>query len=155
VRRALRAVLRSGTAVAAAVACGTALAGQALEFRSVAEDGAVLYDAPSTRSKRLFVLSRQYPLEVIVSVEGFAKVRDAGGELAWIESRQLSTQRTVVVRAATADVRQSADDAAAVVFRVEREVVLELLEPGPGPWARVRHRDGQTGFVRTAAVWGM
>jgi hypothetical protein len=34
----------------------------AAEFRSIAENGTVMYDAPSVRSKKLFVASRFYPV---------------------------------------------------------------------------------------------
>jgi hypothetical protein len=37
---------------------------------------------------------------------------------------------------------------------VERGVLLELAEPVASSWIKVRHRDGPTGFVRTADVWG-
>jgi SH3-like domain-containing protein len=124
------------------------------EFRSVAPAAAVLYDAPSTKAKRLYVVSQGYPLEVVVAVEGWSKVRDAGGELAWIESRHLSEKRTVLVKVPLAQIRQSADESAPVVFQARESVVLELLESAPGGWLRVRHRDGQGGFVRATQVWG-
>jgi len=35
-------------------------------------------------------------------------------------------------------------------------VLLELVEAAPAPgWTRVRHRDGTTGYVRVAEVWGL
>jgi SH3-like domain-containing protein len=126
----------------------------ALEFRSVAENAAVLYDAPSAKAKKLFVVSRGYPVEVVVLVEGWVKVRDASGDLTWIESRHLSDKRTVMVRAPVAQVRQSADDAAPVVFQAQQSVILDLLEVHTGGWLRVGHRDGQSGFVKVSQVWG-
>ena len=55
-------------------------AAAALEFRSVGENPAILYDGPTTRSTRLYAVSRGYPLEVVVAVEGWVKVRDANGD---------------------------------------------------------------------------
>jgi SH3-like domain-containing protein len=114
----------------------------------------VLYDAPSLKARKLYVVSRGYPLEVVVVVEGWSKVRDAAGALSWIESRHLGDRRTVVVTAPRAQVRQAAAQDAPLVFEAERDVVLELLEPARGGWLRVRHRDGQTGYVSAAQVWG-
>ena len=48
---------------------------------------AVLYDAPSAKAKPLFVLGRDTPLEVIVPVEGWIKVRDSGGTIGWVEKK--------------------------------------------------------------------
>jgi SH3-like domain-containing protein len=113
----------------------------------------VLYDAPSIKAKKLYVVSHGYPVELVVTVEGWSKVRDANGELTWIESRRLAEKRTVLVKAPLAQVRESADDKAPVVFQAQQDVVLELIEVAGG-WLRVRHRDGQAGFLRTAQAWG-
>jgi SH3-like domain-containing protein len=84
----------------------------AAEFRSIADNAAVLYDAPSAKAKKLYVIGRSYPVEVVVVVEGWTKIRDAGGELTWIESKNLSAQRTVMIKVARADIRQAAADTA-------------------------------------------
>lgn len=114
-----------------------------------------MYDAPSKRAKPLYVIARDTPVEVIVGVEGWSKVRDASGAIAWMEKRTLSDKRTVIVSAARAEVRSKADDNAAPVFVAEKDVVLDLIEAAPPGWAKVRHRDGQTGYVRVIKVWGL
>ena len=135
---------------------GILLAGpaQALDFRSVVDASAILYDAPSARAKRLYVVGQYYPVEVIVSLESWAKVRDSSGQLAWIEKKHLSDKRTVMVTVPLADVRQAADGNAPLVFQAEQGVALELLEYGSAGWVKVRHRDGQTGYVKITQVWG-
>ncbi len=145
---------RAATALfAGLLACmGTPAAAQG--YRAVAENAAILYDAPSVKAKKLYVVNRGYPLEIAVAIEGWTKVRDAAGEFTWIESRLLTERRTVMIRPAAAPIRQSADDAAPVVFQARQNVILDLLEPGPTGWVRVRHQDGQTGFLRTAQAWG-
>jgi SH3-like domain-containing protein len=129
-----------------------ALAG---EFRSIGEIAAPMYDAPSIKANKLFLASRFYPVEVIVQVDNWTKVRDAAGDLSWVEKKSLSETRTVVIVAALSDVRQRADDGAPLVFQARRGVALEIVELGAGPWIRVRHRDGQTGYVRANQVWGL
>ncbi|MDP1634047.1 MAG: SH3 domain-containing protein, partial [Gallionellaceae bacterium] len=49
----------------------------------------------------------------------------------------------------------AADDKAALAFEAERDVVLELLEAVPGGWVKVKHRDGQSGFLKAPQVWGL
>jgi len=126
----------------------------ALDYRSVAEATA-LYDAPSQKAKPLFAIARGTPLELVVTVEGWVKVRDQKGDLAWIEKRLLAEKRTVIVRGDRAQVRALADDKAPLVFDAEKDVVLDLVEPAAAGWARVKHRDGQQGFVKAAQVWGL
>ena len=84
-------------------------------------------------------------------------MRDRAGDMAWIERRLVSDRRSVV-SVTRAQVRERADDGAPVVLEVAGEVLLELLEPAlpnAAGWARVRHRDGASGFVRVTQVWGI
>ncbi|MBL8377797.1 MAG: hypothetical protein JNM79_08015 [Burkholderiales bacterium] len=140
----------------AALACVPAVwAQKGLDFRSAGEV-AVLYDAPTQRGKKLYVAPRGMPFEVVVSIEGWLKVRDRAGDMAWIERKSVSESRSVVATVQAA-VRERADESAPVLFSVAPEVALELIEaPGAGAvWARVRHRDGTSGFVRVNQVWGL
>jgi SH3-like domain-containing protein len=127
----------------------------AAEFRSVGETAAVLYDAASLKTKKLHVLGSKYPVEIIVTVEGWSKVRDANGELSWIETRNLTTHRTVMVKAKIGEVRQSPDDKAPLVFQTEHDVLLDLVELTGSGWARVAHNDGQGGYIKLGALWGV
>ena len=127
----------------------------AAEFRSVADNAAVLYDAPSVRAKKLHILGRHYPVETVVVIGGWIKIRDATGELSWIEARSLSERRTVMIKVKLADIRQSANDAAPLAFQAEQNVLLDLVELTGTGWARVTHSDGQSGFIRLNQVWGV
>lgn len=127
----------------------------ALEFRSVSVPRAVFFDAPSAQAKKLFIVGQHYPVEVIVNLGEWIKVRDNSGALAWIEAKQLSGKRSVLVTAPQAEVHATADDTSRLVFRAEKDVVLQLLETGSSGWAKVRHRDGLTGYVQFSKVWGL
>jgi SH3-like domain-containing protein len=139
--------------------CGVLLAAStpagAADFRSIADNAAVLYDAPSAKSKKLYILGRNYPVEVVVAVEGWTKIRDAGGDLAWVENKNLSERRSVMVKVSLADVRQAADDKAPLAFQAEQNVLLDLVELTGTGWARVTHRDGQSGYIKLNQVWGV
>ena len=58
----------------------------AVDYRSVGVPAAILYDAPSQKGKKLYLIKAQTPVEVLVRLDGWVKVRDAEGSLAWIES---------------------------------------------------------------------
>jgi SH3-like domain-containing protein len=140
--------------LAAALALAAAASPAAAEFRSLAE-AAVLYDAPSAKAKKLYVAARGTPVDVITFDAGWAKVRDASGELTWVERKVLSETRTVVVSAPVADVRAQAAENAPLAFQAQSGVILELVEAGGTGWVRVRHRDGASGFVRIGQLWGV
>jgi SH3-like domain-containing protein len=127
----------------------------AADFRSIAENGTPMYDGPSVRAKKLFVASRYYPVEIVVNLDPWVKVRDPAGDLTWVEKKALSEKRTVVVTAPFADVRQSPGEQAALVFQAQQGVALEITEPQAGGWLKVRHADGQTGYLKIGQVWGL
>jgi len=125
------------------------------EFRSIAEDGTVMYDAPSVRARKLFVTSRYYPVEIVVNIDNWVKVRDLAGDLTWVEKKALSDKRTVTVVATLADIRQGSDDNTPLVFQAQQGVALELAELSASGWIKVRHADGQTGYIKISQVWGL
>jgi SH3-like domain-containing protein len=126
----------------------------ALEYRSVSESAAILYDAPSTKAQKLFLLSRGYPVEVVVVLEGWTKVRDDTGEFAWIETMRLSDRHTVMIKMAGAEARQNPNEDSPVVFTAEKGVFLELIGMAAG-WVKVRHADGAIGFIKVSQLWGV
>jgi SH3-like domain-containing protein len=127
----------------------------ALDFRSVAVPKAVLFDAPSSAAKKVLLLNQHYPVEVVVNLGEWLKVRDAEGSLNWVEAKQLSNKRTVLVKQNQVEIRQSADANAKVVATVDKEVLLELVDAKPNNgWLKVKHRDGLIGYLPIGVTWG-
>ncbi len=122
----------------------------AAEFRSVADPAVVLYDAPSLKAKPLYILGHDTPLEVIVPVEGWVKVKDVDGTFGWVEKKGLAERRMLIVRPPAAEVRASADEKAALVFRAEPGVLLELGRAGDLRRQRGGARVGQGEASRRA-----
>jgi SH3-like domain-containing protein len=134
---------------------GIAGAASAIEYRSVEVPAAILYDAPSQKGKKLYLIRAQTPVEVVVRLEGWFKVRDAEGTLAWVSARDLGERRTLVVTAPRAEIRQEDKAEAPVVVLLDKWVAVDLIEAASPGWAKVRHRDGITGFIRASQVWGL
>jgi SH3-like domain-containing protein len=139
--------------IALAAALAAPAPARAVEYRTV-EAPAVLYDTPSQKGVKLYVIRPNTPVEIVVSLEGWNKVRDADGALAWIEQKYLGRRRTVIVKSDWAAIRQKPDPAAPIVFEAERQVTLDYQETLPGGWVKVRHRDGQEGYAHGSQVWG-
>lgn len=126
----------------------------AVDFVSVSEKSAILYDAPSLKAKKKFVVNRYMPFEQVVSLDNWVKVRDSKGELSWVEKRVLSNKRYVFALSPLLDVHAEADADAKRLFQVRQQVALEYLEPTGTGWVKVRHPDGEVGYVRSTEVWG-
>lgn len=137
--------------------CLVGMAGSAwaLDYRSVGVPAAILYDSPSQMAKKLYLIKAQTPVEVVVRLDGWVKIRDVEGTLAWIESSQLNDRRTLVVTAPMAELHKADNDAAPVIAKLEKFVAVDLVEAASPGWVKVHHSDGLTGYIRSTQVWGL
>lgn len=135
-----------------AAACGLAWSA---EFREVASAAAVLYDGPSDRARKLFIVTRGTPLEVVAAVDRWIKVRDHAGDVLWIDRGDLATASRHVVANTLAAIRRAPQQNAQLVLQVERGVLLEVIDDADASgWLRVRHRGGSAGFIDVREIWG-
>lgn len=145
--------LKHGFAIACLLSASVGAA-HAVEYKSVGAAPAILYDTPSEKGRKLFVAPRGMPVEVVLTYGQWNKVKDVTGDLSWVSAKALSAKRNVVTSAVSARVRAAPDDNSPLVFTTDKGVLLELVEPLKSGWVRVRHQDGQAGFVRASEVWG-
>jgi len=144
---------RLATAALGCLFLAAAPAGAA-EFKSTLAP-AVTYDSPSERGRKVSIVLPGTPVEVIVGLDQWLKVRDVTGSINWIERSLLSDKRTVLVNVDTLSVRTDASATAPLSFQANRNVVLELVEGPRFGWIKVRHQDGDTGYARAVEVWGL
>lgn len=133
---------------------GGANVANAVDFVSVRDSSAILYDAPSTKAQKQFVVNRYMPFEQVVTLHSWVKVRDRSGKLYWVEKRVLSNDRYVFALLPLVDVRAGPDDSSARVFQVRQQVALQYMESTGSGWIKVQHMDGNIGYVRSSEVWG-
>lgn len=141
-------------ALAALGAAAAPAAAQAIEYRS-AGGSTLAREQPAPAGRALFRLRPGTPVEVVVRHDGWVRVRDPEGGLAWVETSALNNRRTVIVTAERAIVRRQPKAGAAPAFEATRRVILELIEPAELGWARVRHAEGFEGYVHASEVWGL
>ena len=145
---------RSALAVVVLCAASGSLAAQGIDYRS-AGPSLITRDAPSPQGRQLFRLRPGTPVEIIVTQDGWARVREPSGALNWVEQSALSNRRTVIVTAERATIRREPQSTAAPAFEATRNVVLEVVGPPALGWARVRHGQGLEGYIHASEVWGL
>jgi SH3-like domain-containing protein len=59
-----------------------------------------------------------------------------------------------MVKVASAEAREISSENSPIVFTAEKGVYLELISMAAG-WAKVRHKDGVTGFIKISQLWGL
>jgi SH3-like domain-containing protein len=126
------------------------------EFRSVAFAKTILYEAPSATTKKLYLVDEGYPLEIIVNLGDWLKVRDPYGTLSWAESKNLQSKRTVIVKVDKANIYKDPESKSALVATIEKDVVIELSDPLiANGWIKVRYQQDLDGYIQTSQVWGI
>ena len=126
------------------------------EFRSVAFAKTILYEAPSATTKRVYLVGEGYPLEIIVNLGDWLKVRDPYGTLSWAESKNLQSKRTVIVKVDKANIYKDPESKSALVATIEKDVVVELSDPLiANGWIKVRYQQDLDGYIQTSQVWGI
>lgn len=115
----------------------------------------ILYDAPSAKGGKLYVAPRGMPVELILTYGTWSKVRDVAGDLSWIESKDLIARRNVIIRVTNAKIRVAPDESSAAIFSADKNVLLEMAEAVNAGWVKVKHRDGQLGYIKISEVWGV
>ena len=97
---------------------------------------------------------RDLPIRVVRVYREWREIVDPGGTRGWMLVSLLSDQRTgIVTGEGLAEMRESPDEASAVRFRAEPNVVGRVSRCGSGwCWFDVRSR---AGYIRTERLWGV
>jgi SH3-like domain-containing protein len=116
---------------------------------------AILYDAPSTAANKTAVIGAGYPLEVLVRVDNWLKVRDRTGDLLWIQSSDAHGKPSVIVTSPVTNILEKPQSDAPTRYRVSQGVTLEVSEDSGEPgWIKVRHPQGGEGYLSLRDIWG-
>jgi SH3-like domain-containing protein len=149
------------TFIAGAVVSATVFvpAVYAAEYRSVSDVALIGYDAPSQQAKKQWLLSRGTPVQILVSLaDGWAKVKESGGDWFWVEKKSLSDVRTVQITLAGALVYGKASTMDAPIAQLEKNAILEYVETGPAGWVKVKLQDklaeNSMAYIKAADLWG-
>mgnify|MGYP001195087119 FL=1 len=127
------------------------------DFISVKAKQAVLFEGPSNTTDKMFIVTEGYPLEVLVSLKDWKKVKDHNGKITWIESKHTHNERTVLILKDDAVIFNQANDKSHKLANVDKFVVLKLNSPMlVGNWAEVKTQiEGLIGFINSKEVWGL
>ena len=127
------------------------------DFISVKVKQAVLFEGPSNTTDKVFIVTEGYPLEVLVSLKDWKKVKDHNGKISWIESKNTHKERTVLITKDDAVIFNQANEKSHKLANVEKFVVLKLNSPIlVDNWAEVKTQiEGLKGYVNAREVWGL
>ena len=127
------------------------------DFMSVNADQAFLHEAPSDSTKKSYIVTRGYPLEGVVSLKEWKKVKDHEGLINWIKTSDLSSKRTVLNLKSENSIYLEPSSASPILEKVNENVTLELLDTKKiDDWVRVYSKVADIeGFIKATDLWGI
>jgi SH3-like domain-containing protein len=127
------------------------------EFLSVKTKNSILFEGPSSSTKKKFIVTEGYPLKVIVNLKDWKKVEDHLGKVSWAQTKDLNKERTVVTLKSQAIIYHKPNMNEPKLAFVDQLVVLDLLSPViTDGWIKVKSSTaGVEGFIRIEEVWGI
>jgi SH3-like domain-containing protein len=108
---------------------------------------------PTTRAEAVWQVYENDPLKVVAERGAWLKVRDFGGGVGWVYAPLTDARATVIVTAATANIRSGPGTGHPVAYTADRGVAF-LVVRARGDWLEVEHADGARGWVHRSLVWG-
>ncbi len=124
-------------------------------FASIASGQAMMRTGPGRNYPGVWLYVRgDLPIRVVEVYQNWRRIEDPDGARGWMMVSLLSDQRTAIVRGEElAPLRESPDEASAIRFRAEPNVVGRISRCADG-WC---HFDvgGRSGYIRTDRLWGV
>ncbi|MFL2980286.1 MAG: SH3 domain-containing protein [Methylophilaceae bacterium] len=127
------------------------------EFLSVKTKNSILFEGPSSSTKKKFIVTEGYPLKVLVSLKDWKKVEDHLGKISWVRTKDLDRERTVMTLKSEVTIYNKPSINQSKLAYVDEFVVLNLISPiVTDGWIKVKSTTvGLEGFIKVEEVWGI
>lgn len=124
-------------------------------FVSVDADKLNVRQGPGEKYDVVLKFSRNYPLKVLDRADGgWVKIADCEGDQGWALAKYLSFAPYVITnRDKPANIRKGPGTDSEIAFTSDKGVVLKVIEEKTG-WLRVKHQDGDEGWISAKIVFG-
>lgn len=119
---------------------------------SVAVEKANIRSGAGKGHEILWTAEKYYPVETVSKSGKWYRIRDFEGDIGWIYASLLKETPAVIVKSTLVNVRQGPGTTFKVVFQAEKGVSFKLLQK-KGKWLKVKHADGDVGWIHKSLVW--
>lgn len=126
---------------------------EAVSLVSVDGENVNLRSGPGGNYSVLWELGRGFPLKVLGSKGDWIKVVDFEGDGGWIYSKLVAKRAHLIVKKKRINVRSGPGSRYRLVGKANYGVVFKTIKNSKG-WAKVKHENGLTGWIKRDLLWG-
>ncbi|MFA6093505.1 MAG: SH3 domain-containing protein [Elusimicrobiota bacterium] len=123
------------------------------EYMSIKPEKVSIREEPGEKAKKLWVLWKYSPVEVLSYRQDWARVRDVDGDTGWLKKSELSHTATVAARRQDAALRSGPGKDKKTLWLLDRGYPLRVFSR-QGDWLEVSDLDAASGWMHVDDVWG-
>ena len=123
------------------------------ERLSVGVNKANVRSGPGKNYEVLWSVGKYFPVDIVKTSGDWRQIRDYEGDVGWIHHSLLKEVPSVIVKGSLVNVREGPGKDTKVLFQAETGVSFKVEEQ-KDKWLRVKHADGDTGWIHESLVWG-
>jgi SH3-like domain-containing protein len=125
----------------------------AVTLVSVKGESVNMRSGPGENYSVLWELGKGFPLKVIGKKGNWTKVEDFEGDVGWVYGKLLGRKAHLIVKKKRINVRSGPGSSYRLVGKANYGVVFKTIKVEKG-WAKVKHENGLTGWIKRSLLWG-
>jgi SH3-like domain-containing protein len=126
---------------------------EAISLVSVSAENVNLRSGPGSNYSVLWELGQGFPLKVLGRKGDWTKVEDFEGDSGWIHSKLIAKRSHLIVKKKRINVRSGPGSRYRLVGKANYGVVFKTIKISKG-WAKVKHENGLSGWIKRDLLWG-
>lgn len=120
---------------------------------SIANEKVNLRSGPGKKYSVLWELGKGFPLQIVSSKGNWLKVTDFEKDTGWIYKKLITDKRHLIVKKKRVNIRNKPGENSNIIGKANYGVVFRTLETKKG-WAKIKHENGLTGWIKRDLLWG-
>ncbi len=112
-----------------------------------------LRSGPGTKYAIQWEYGKGFPLRILSSKGNWYKVQDFENDSGWVYKKMVNRTPHLIVKRKRINIRSNPSSRSKLIGKADYGVVFKTLEQKKG-WAKVKHENGLSGWVRRDLLWG-